>query len=414
MAWVDAVIASLLLHARFIRSHLEYGSGVRANHYLSDVVGLLIISGLFAGSKEGQRWARWAVGQLGREMKHEVRSDGCAHEASTSYHRLVTELFIVGADAADALVPGALDPVVRPGIDRMLGFVADYTRPDGFAPQIGDADDGRLLPLADYAATDQRSHLHLFRQAGQRFRPSHRSVAYPAGGFFFLRSGNLYTAVRCGDVGCYGRGYHAHNDLLAFDLCWGATPLVVDPGCYLYTADPAARNRFRSTASHSTLQIDGAEQNELREDRLFAMVDRARPTVLKWEADATSTTFTGRHHGFEALAVPATHTRTLRLDGYARVLEILDEVASAGAHQLSWCFPLAPCDVEIASGDVTARFDTVTVRLELNGLAAVVEEGWVSPRFGVRQPAPFVRVSGYSVPGVHRTLMRMRIEDGAG
>ena len=188
----------------------------------------------------------------------------------------------------------------------MLAFVADYVRADGFAPQIGDADDARLLPLGDYGCADQRSHLHLFRQARRSYCPSTKSVAYPKGGFFFLRSGNLYAAVRCGDVGSYGRGYHAHNDVLAFELCWSATPLVVDPGCYLYTADPAARNAFRSTAVHSTLQIDGAEQNELRRDRLFAMVDRARPTVVNWEVGANSTTLTGRHRGFESLPAPAT------------------------------------------------------------------------------------------------------------
>ena len=167
-AWGDAALGSLLLHGRFIRSHLEYGSGVRGNHYLTNVVGLLVLSGVFAGSEEGQGWARWAVAQLGREIRHQVRLDGCVHEASTSYHRLVTELFIVGADAADTLMPGSLEPAVRQGIDRMLAFAADYMRADGFAPQIGDADDGRLLPLGDYACADQRSHLHLFHEPPEK------------------------------------------------------------------------------------------------------------------------------------------------------------------------------------------------------------------------------------------------------
>ena len=52
--------------------------------------------------------------------------------------------------------------------------------------------------------------------------------------------------------------------------------------------------------------------------RLFAMVDRARPSVLEWKAGESVTTFRGRHHGYEALPAPATVTRTLRLDGSAR------------------------------------------------------------------------------------------------
>ena len=57
--WFDEVLASLLLHARFIRSHLEYGPA-RGNHYLSDVVGLLCTASVFIGSDEG-----CGLGQLG-------------------------------------------------------------------------------------------------------------------------------------------------------------------------------------------------------------------------------------------------------------------------------------------------------------------------------------------------------------
>ena len=409
MPWARLVLESLLLHGRFIRGHLESGTA-RGNHYLSDVVGLIVVAAVFAGSEEGRAWARWAVSELGREMRHQVRADGCDHEASISYHRLVTELFIVGADAADVLVPGALDSGVRDGIDRMLSFVADYTRPDGLAPQIGDADDGRLLPLGDYAAANQASHLHLFRQASRRYRPATKSAAYPDGGFYILRAGDLYAAVRCGDVGIYGRGCHAHNDLMAFELACGAAPLIVDPGSYLYTADPAARNRFRSTAFHSALQLDGVEQNELRVDRLFSMVDRAQPTILSWESDPTATTFRGRHRGFEHLAARASHTRSLRLDGVGATLEIVDEVTSEGPHDLTLSLPLAPCKVQLGSDVVVARFAEVTLCVQAVGLRPSLHDGWLSPSYGVRIRAPVIRLSGRSAPGTHRTVVTLAVQ----
>ena len=73
--WFERALASLLLHGRFIRSHLEWGE-VRGNHYLSDVVGLLPVAALFSGSREGRDWAEWAAGQLDAEMDHQVRPDG--------------------------------------------------------------------------------------------------------------------------------------------------------------------------------------------------------------------------------------------------------------------------------------------------------------------------------------------------
>src|SRR5262249_56923515 len=50
--WLEPVLASLLLHGRFIRGHLEYAPD-RGNHYLSDVVGLLPIAALFCSRAEG-------------------------------------------------------------------------------------------------------------------------------------------------------------------------------------------------------------------------------------------------------------------------------------------------------------------------------------------------------------------------
>jgi hypothetical protein len=382
--WFTQTLESLLLHGRFIRTHLEDGE-VRGNHYLSDVVGLLVVAAVFSNGWEGRAWAEWAAGELVSEMEHQVRGDGCAHEASIPYHRLVTELFACGLQAADALTPGRIPDWCHDRLGDMLGFVADYTRPDGLAPQIGDADDARFLPLGDYGR-DPRDHRHLFAQANRHHEPSLGHSAHPEGGFYTMRVGDLFVIVRCGDTGRYGRGGHSHNDLLSFELALGTQPLLVDSGAYLYTADAASRNLFRSTPFHSTLRVGGAEQNELRTDDLFAMEDRARAEILTWEPLATGAMFEGRHFGFEVLDPPAVHTRRIDLDGQAGELWIRDTVTSAGAHDLEWTFTLAPG----AQGLVDIRAD---------GLDFALEDGWYSPSYGVRVPTRFLRARRRSQAG---------------
>ncbi len=378
-AWFERVLASLLLHGRFVRTHLEW-SEARGNHYLADVVGLLSVAALFSGGPEGSEWAEWAAGELVSELEHQVRKDGTAHEASTGYHRLVTELFVCGTQAADALAPDRLPDWYRERLQRMLEFVRDYTRSDGLAPQIGDADDGRFLPLGEYGA-DPRDHRHLF----ERFEPATASAEYPDGGYYVLRSAEQYVIVRCGDTGRHGRGGHGHNDQLSFELALGGQALVVDPGTYIYTADPAERNRFRSTRFHSTLRLDDLEQNELRSDDLFLMANRARAEMLS--CDATS--FEGRHHGFPG----ATHTRRLELHGDE--LHIRDTVESEIEHELEWTFPLAPGaqdSVEVVAGGLDFR----------------TELGAYSPRYGVRVPATFLRARRRSQPGSDVTEIVVR------
>src|SRR4051812_31734525 len=149
--WTARVLESLLLHGRFIRTHLEWGE-VRGNHYLSDIAGLVPLAALFP--REG--WQQWAAAELVAEMDHQVRPDGVDHEMSTSYHRLVTELFSDGTAAARSL--GAAFPESYDDrLDRMHSFITAYTRPDGLAPLIGDEDSGRFLPLSDYGR-DPRDH----------------------------------------------------------------------------------------------------------------------------------------------------------------------------------------------------------------------------------------------------------------
>jgi hypothetical protein len=411
-AWLEPVIANLLLHGRFVRGNLEYGR-VRGNHYLANVVGLLPVAALLFRGDEGRRWAEWASGELVTEMEHQVRPDGCDHEMSIPYHRFVCELFICGTQAVDALLPGALPDGYRLRLDRMLEFVRDYTRPDGLAPQIGDADDGRFLPLDDYGRADPRSHLHLFRQAGRRFRPAEGHAAYPHGGYWVMRAFGLYVIVRCGDVGMYGGGVHAHNDQLSFELALGEQPLVIDPGSYLYTADPEARDLFRSTPFHSTLGVGGAEQQELVPGRLFALRDRARAEVLTWEPDGDRALFEGRHHGFERLDPPASHTRRLEFDGAARRLVVTDTVRSEGPHHLEWTFPLAPCEAMGGVGGATAVFGDCRLEITAEDLEFVVEEGWYSPGYGRRGRVPFLRARRRLVAGEEVTSLSLTVEGNA-
>jgi hypothetical protein len=191
--------------------------------------------------------------------------------------------------------------------------------------------------------------------------------------------------VRCGDTGRHGRGGHGHNDQLSFELAIGGQALVVDPGTYIYTADPMERNRFRSTRFHSTLRIDDLEQNELRTDDLFLMANRARAELIA--SDPTS--FEGRHHGFPG----ATHTRRLELQGDE--LHIRDTVESAIEHELEWTFPLAP-----------GAEDRVEIAAE--GLDFRTELGAYAPRYGVRVPANFLRARRRSQPGSDVTEIVIR------
>jgi Heparinase II/III-like protein len=98
------------------------------------------------------------------------------------------------------------------------------------------------------------------------------------------------------------------------------------------------------------------------------------------------------------------------LDGEQRALAIIDQVISDAPHELAWCFPLAPCEVEADPREVVARFTGATLRIESDGLTTGVEQGWFSPSYGVRRPAPVVRLRGRSEPGEYRRVIVLRVK----
>jgi uncharacterized heparinase superfamily protein len=408
--WVDEIAASLLLHGRFIRSHLETHVA-RGNHYLSDVAGLIVVAALFHGGAEGRAWADWASGELEAEMAHQVRPDGADHEMSLAYHRLVAELFLHGSQVAEALAPGRLTPAFHARLGRMLDLMAAVARTDGLTPVAGDADDGRFLPLGDHGAADPRAHLGLLARADRDPVPATGHAAFAAGGWWVMRAGGAYVLARCGDVGLGGEGAHAHNDLLSFELALGGQPLVVDPGSYVYTADAASRNRFRSTGAHATLRIGGAEQRPLPPGRLFALPDTAPQRLVAWEPQAGGgARWTAEHEGFPELPGRTRHRRTLELAGDGTTLTVTDEVELGAPAPLEWSFPLAAGTASADAGGVTARIGGVELRIGAEGVAWAVETGQVSPRYGVAVEAPVARARATRPAGATTVTFRLRPE----
>src|SRR5262249_9043409 len=125
-------------------------------------------------SPETDVWLAFATQQLASEIDRQFTRDGAHFEASTSYHRLVTETalyaatLILGLPADKRLALSEYDhrrwrrqpPLAPPPMDwppfsstvlsklaRAVHFSSDVTKPSGDIVQIGDGDSGRFLKL---------------------------------------------------------------------------------------------------------------------------------------------------------------------------------------------------------------------------------------------------------------------------
>jgi uncharacterized heparinase superfamily protein len=378
-------VEMLLEHGIYIRRNLEY-SDVRGNHYLSDLVGLAWIGTFLAGSGLASGWVRFARPRLEQEVDHQVYDDGATHEGSIPYHRLVTELFL---DTGLLLARNgvAMSDGFWSRVEKMLDFVAAYTKPDGTCPMFGDTDDGRLHVLGRQPINDHRYLLaiggvamdrpDLSAAAGGPFEEatwilgSRGSVvtrghggaepgasrAFPAGGWFFLRSQGAYVAVDCGDVGLRGQGGHGHCDILSIEAAVGGTTLIVDRGNPHYTSDAVLRRDAIVASSHNTVTVDDVDYAVVVPHDI-AMVRPTPGRVLRWEVTPEHAVFEGEHDGYAALGIR--HQRRIELVHQTSSIEIRDRILGQGRHSLRARFHLAEgvaarpcgnsCELSSASG----------------------------------------------------------------
>ena len=418
----DGFLRSLFLHGEFVASHLEKAD-VNGNHYLCDGVGLVFLGCFFGELAQGKRWRAIGRDLVVSEIFNQVTPDGVDFEQSTAYHRLVLEAFATSyllLEQHGESVPA--DAWAR--VEKMCEYVDAYTKPNGLAPLVGDADDGRVQILGTQPIGD---HRYLLSNAAVRFNrsdfkaraggfsdesfwtlgpealaafralpdaaPSDSSRAFGDGGFYVLRGRNAHMFIDCGDVGMRGRGGHGHNDILSFELFLNGMNVVTDCGAYLYTASREWRNKFRSTAFHNAVQVDGEEVNRfIAPDALWQLRDDAHPVDVTFSTNARASCFRGSHDGYRRLTPPVTHTREcLVFHDHPRAI-VRDAIAGAGSHTITWRFHLDPAvtvdrrgpDVRLAGGD---REVWLLPDSRAQQLSFAVQDGWVSPSYGVRVPS---------------------------
>lgn len=359
-------------HGAHIIRNSEFSYIATSNHYLSDVIGLLWLGTMLPELTSAQRWRSFATREMLREMDVQILGDGADYEASTGYHRFVLELLLYSfilCRANNSEIP----ELYWRKLNAMLRYVRAYLRPDGHAPLIGDSDSGQVMPVVKRDADDHAYILALgasflnesrFKRDAPELMteellwilgpegvreykdlPANRgeetSAAFANAGTYVMREGDLFLVFNASGNGANGRGSHGHNDSLSIEVSACGTSFIVDPGTYVYRTDLDQRNLFRSTAYHSTVEVDGLEQNTTVRDIPFVIGDEAHPRVLKWETGEHRDLIVAEHAGYARLSSPVKHQRAVTFDKIERHWIVEDSIFGEGVHDLRFHFHFA-------------------------------------------------------------------------
>ncbi len=412
--WLDGMTAWMWQHLRFIEAYSEFSLRVRSNHYLSNITGLTTLSAYLQGRGMQRRLRKYA-GAVQREVLLQTYEDGGDREASTGYHVLVAQLalhsFIVQQRSGCVIAP-AFEARLR----LMFEWISTLADEAWKLPHLGDCDNGRVELLADDIAETmrpacQRHSLrtgslcglasHLLRlplrgdgeNAGELAQKA--ASLLPHSGIAVLRAGEASVVFCAIPNGLQGKGSHTHCDKLSIVFRLGPQEVFCDSGSRCYTRSAELRNQDRSTRAHSTLIVDGAEQNLVPSDPglLFRCGNEALVSRI---AISENNTIGASHQGY--LRIGVGHHRTVQLT--ERSLLVLDELSGADKHLLELRYILGPewrASSEMMAGEMVSCAIAGPRRLSLrceaeSPLTLIILPVQISREYGTELPASCIQI----------------------
>jgi len=430
-----AMRSGIRSHAAHVERYLSHYTSPNT-HLTGEALGLFYAGTQFPDLAEAGRWKstgeRILVDQVARQVLH----DGVYFEQSTCYQRYTIEIylhFLILAARCGRRVPEEVSARIRKALDFLLAIAL----PGGTVPSVGDGDGGWLLPLHRREPNDVRG---LFSTAAALFgRPEYAWAAgglapetewllgpagtaafgaiapapprssshglFGAGGYVVMRSGweprDHQIIFDVGPLGPPSAAGHAHADLLSVQCAPFGEPCVVDPGTFRYAADRSWRDMFRGTAAHSTVTVDGVGQAMPAGPFAWHATPRAR--LRRFASDESLAYADAEHRAYCRLSDPVVHRRRV-LFLKPRFFVIVDDLEGNAGHRIDMRFQFTPLRAEQRNGWVRATgprgpgllirsFANVELTTQIAEGSEVPAQGWVSPDYGQRRPAPVMIVT---------------------
>jgi hypothetical protein len=329
---------------------------LQANHLFADLCALRIGCRFF-DSPQFKGIAERAESLFTEQFAAQFGDDDGHYERSPMYHAQIVEWLL-----------------------DMVNFSLPVTRLEGKLRWLALMSVGeRAAQMNDTAANDMRPVSALFSYARTLGIESDRRVEagirlLAAGNFARVSRGAFDLIMDGGGMVPYQPG-HMHAGALSFELFHEGRPVLVDPGCGTYLAGELRRYQ-RSTAAHSTVSVDGADQQELW--GAFRVARRGIFSPLTVDAE----TFIGTIRGYTGY----THERRVTVE--ERSVSVVDTVWCPGKHR-------AEVRYHCASGTKVALSNQAAT---LNGEVTIMMEGGTM----TLREEPFSE--GFNQTGVHPVL----------
>jgi uncharacterized heparinase superfamily protein len=381
-------LAGLAAHAGFLRHHLEYDVG--GNHLIKGLKALAGLAVFFAD----ERLLQLAVRRFTSQLARQVLPDGGHYERAPAYHCQVLADLV---DVTDLLRAAGRTPAgeMTSAIVRMRRWLGAVLTPDGRVPLLNDG-----YPV-------DRELIAALRPGPI---PDSPLLVLPATGLVRAVAGGWHLLADVGLPCPPSLPAHAHADTFGSLVHVDKVPLLVDTGTSTYEGGPVRRHE-RSTAAHSTLQVDGADSTEVW--GVFRAGRRARVSGLTVHTGPSGITCEATHDGFRCLPGRPLHHRRWSLT--SNELQVEDLVTGRGRHEIVIRWQLAVGTVARAADGValvTSPVGTFSVTIMATApLLLTADARPVAAGFGATTDAPVLTCRINAALPVRATAVWSRTRD---
>ncbi|MBD3273386.1 hypothetical protein GF385_03505, partial [Candidatus Dependentiae bacterium] len=255
------LINSLYQHAIYLENNFEIFYKPN-NHYIADLIGYFYLCFFFDHIKHFQKAKIKTYKKILEQFELQIQEDGSDYEGSTSYHKLVVEMFFhfyYLCKKNNLELPNNFIYKLK----KANQFINDcYDNHKNFI-QIGDNDSGKILDHVIYPNFNRDDKI---------------LTHYPNFGLSIIKNKDWHITYRHPTFNEKQPTGHFHQDSLSLTLSYKGIPILIDPGTYVYTANKNWRNLMRSYDSHNTFYID--TQNIDNQD-LFLLNKREQEDTSK-------------------------------------------------------------------------------------------------------------------------------------
>jgi len=441
VVWIIALMRKYLKHhvetcntiEEIVTSHVEYTANNFSayssanNHLIGEAAGVFVAGVCFEGLAGMNRPRHQSKEILCREIDRQFHRDGVNREQTTHYHVACYNCFLL-AGLVGRQNGIEFGQEYWQTLEKAAEFICALSNNDNSIFHIGDSDDGKTIVLSEtdcnqvqsllataavlFHSSDFKAKAGYFDEMslwllGKKGRDDFEALVedskapcrkqFEHGGYYILSSdgpAQPKAVFDCGPLGFGAIAAHGHADSLSLLLYAYGRQFLIDPGTYTFETENPYRDYFRSTPAHNTITVDGADQSEMRGPFLWGR--KAESFVEEWVDTDKYTRVTGWHDGYQRLADPVIHRRTVELDKQHNVIDISDSIEAKAEHEICQHFHFFPeCELaEVANNhwrisnkgktidlSVDARFQCIIVKGSESPIC-----GWASTSCGRKVP----------------------------